>query len=154
MAAKAPARTAAVVPRAHNRVMILVLLGVSVLFAFRMTMSYVKVWQRRLHGVTGWATVEARRDIHEYERVSHRLLVRLDTGTSVPLTLVEPSRVPSVGDRIEVRYDSRKPSNVEEVSRTLGARLLASVTEVIMLVFTLGSIATVVFLSFAAAKSL
>ena len=134
--------------------MILVLLGVSVLFAFSMTMSYVKVWQRRLHGVTGWATVEARRDIHEYERVSHRLLVRLDTGTSVPLTLVESRRVPSVGDRIEVRYDSRHRSNVEEVSRTLGARLLAAVAEVIMLVFTLGSIATVVFLSFAAAKSL
>lgn len=134
--------------------MILVLLGVSILFAFSMTVSYVKVWQRRLHGVTGWATVEARRDIHEYERVSHRLLVRLDAGPSVPLTLVEPSHVPAVGDRMEVRYDSRNPSNVEEVSRTFGARLLAGITEVIMLVFTLGSIATVVFLSFAAAKSL
>lgn len=134
--------------------MILVLLGVSVIFAFSVTLSYVKVWQRRLRGVTGWATVETRRDIHEYERVSHRLLVRLDAGPSVPLTLVEPSHVPAVGDRIEVRYDSRNPSNVDKVSRTVGSRVLAAATEVIMVAFTLGSIATVVFLSFAAAKSL
>ncbi|MEU8076623.1 hypothetical protein AB0B31_14350 [Catellatospora citrea] len=124
----------------------MVLIGVCLLFAVGVGYAYAKVWLRRLRGVSGWATVVRRSDRHEDDLVIHHAEVRIDGGPTVHLRLDDRPVVPVVGDRIRVRYDRRRPSNIDEIRRTPGAYLTAAVAEVIMIFFTVGSLATVVVL--------
>ncbi|MFC7245016.1 hypothetical protein ACFQO7_21280 [Catellatospora aurea] len=124
----------------------LVLIVVCLLFAVSVGYAYGKVWLRRLRGVTGWATVVGRSDRYEDDLVIHHAEVRIDGGPTVHLRLADRREVPAVGDRIMVRYDRRRPANIDEVRRTPGAYVTAVAAEVIMLFFTVGSLGTVVFL--------
>ncbi|MEU7820706.1 hypothetical protein [Catellatospora sp. NPDC049133] len=124
----------------------MVLIAVCLLFAVSVGYAYAKVWLRRLRGVTGWATVVRRSDRYEDDLVIHHAEVRIDGGPTVHLRLDDRREVPVVGDRIMVRYDRRRPANIDEIRRTPGAYLTAVAAEVIMVFFTVGSLGTVVFL--------
>ncbi|MFD0591862.1 hypothetical protein ACFQZ4_04250 [Catellatospora coxensis] len=133
-------------PDPVNAAGFMVLIAVCLLFAVSVGYAYVKVWLRRLRGVTGWATVVQRRDRYEDDLVIHHAEVRIDGGPTVHLRLDDRREVPVAGDRILVRYDRRDPANVGEVRRTPGAYLIAAAAEVIMVFFTVGSLGTVLFL--------
>lgn len=124
----------------------MVLIAVCLLFAVSVGYAYAKVWLRRLRGVTSWATVVRRRDRYEDDLVIHHAEVLIDGGPTVQLRLDDRREVPVVGDRIMVRYDRRHPANVDEIRRTPGAYATAVAAEVIMAFFSVGSLATVVFL--------
>lgn len=129
-----------------NAAGLMMLIVVCLPFAIGMGYSYTKIWLRRLRGVTGWATVVDRTDRHEDDIVVHHAAVRIDAGPTVRLRLDDRRVMPVVGDRIKVRYDRRHPSNIDEIRHTFGAYLTATATEVIMIFFTVGSIATIVVL--------
>ncbi|WP_155370777.1 hypothetical protein [Catellatospora vulcania] len=129
-----------------NAARFMVLIAVCLLFAVSVGYSYTKIWLRRLRGVTGWATVVNRSDRHQDDIVIHHADVRIDGGPTVHLRLDDRREVPVVGDRIRVRYDRRRPSNVDEIRRTWGAYLTATAVEIIMIFCVVGSIATIVVL--------